>query len=461
MENLYISDLFGYPISNSSPIITINVNNTKELFINLTNESKSIWKYNKTLVDDFLFARNVSDSNFLQIGHILTENKKNPNLIILANKNICITPNGYDEIMNYSTGKILRLFNLTNNVKVYSPFLFYTNDIDNFVNVEINYIGIIPEQLLINYSEISTNNNSDELTSNDFQLLSSFKFGVKTISRTINPKTNFKLLNSDDKYMTVSENKITADIKLDDTAQLFSYNAQGELINDGKCLSHNNEKVTVESCNDASNQKWILSQNKILPSNNFGKCLNLSPLDNSSIELTDCDSSDSQRWNTEAKSFNDTNSYDSTMSSDYVWPKFKGKTLALVENKNPWFVNEKFVTKMDVKKSPFTHDNNYLDQMPHYQQDFMINMKNNQIYQSDFVMDPNDPTMGHGYSIKSRFGSPCQKQINEKLSSNSNEIEHFDGVDQKYLLENQILAIFILLAIILIIYKLWKSHNLP
>ncbi len=471
MENLYVSDLFGYNITNGSPVIIINVNKTKNIFVKAASESidnTSIWKYNKTLIDEILFERHVDPNNFLIIGHILAKSNVLPDIVILANKNICIKPQGYDEVMNYSKGKIIRPFGTSDKgKKIYSTGLFYVENM-NTINSDLSITGIIPDKLLVNYStnqptEISVSNNlspnsqSITLDCNDFGLLSSPQFGIKTLARTQEIAEKFKLLNGNDKYLTILDNKIVAKQGLSTLAQLFSYNAQGELINEGKCLTYKNSKVLAESCNsDSSNQKWVLSQNKILPSNNFGKCLDVSALDKTTVELNDCESSNTQQWDTELNN----NIFDDTVSSqsgDYTWAKYKGKTLALVENDNPWFVNTDMVIPMKVEPSATNrYDDFYFREMPHYQPNFLVNLRNNQAYKTDFIIDPESQTLGYGYSYKSRGGKPCTQ-----IPDNSSNIEHFDGdqSQQKYSFEQQIFVIIILLAIILVLYKAWKSNQ--
>lgn len=458
MENLYVSDLFGYNITSGSPVIIINVNKTKNIFFKLAedlNNNTSIWKYNEQLINQLLVERNVNSNNFLIIGHILAKNNMLPDIIILANKNICKQPHGFEEIMNYNDGKIIRFYNESDSKKkIYSVGLFYVDNKINNIKSDMSSIGIINDKLLIDYLPDKNTKSSTQsdafIDSNDFGLLSSPQLGIKTISRTYNTNKKIKLANNEtDKYLTVLNDNVVTKQGLTSLAQVFSYNAQGELISDGKCLSYGESKVSAESCNSENlNQKWVLSQNKILPSNNFGKCLDVNALDKTTVKLNDCDSSYSQQWNTEIENniFNDT---ESSNSGNYTWTKYKGKTLALVENDNPWFVNSDLVSQMSVDSSSTNRfDQAYFKEMPHYQPNYSINLRNNSVYKSDFVMDPESPTLGYGYSFKSRGGKPCAK------------IEHFEEEDKKsYTIEQQILAIIVLIALLLILYKIWKSSQ--
>lgn len=469
MENLYISDLFGYNITNGSPIVVINVNNTKNIFIKIANDTdakNTIFKYNMQLINSLLLKRNVDPNNFLIIGHILLENNSNkfPEIIVLANKNICLSPNGFEEIGDFSNGKIIRFYNKSEKNKItYSVGLFYFTSSDT-IEKEMQFVGIIPDKFLIPYQNSNKKIiDQDSLTSNDFGLLSLPSLGIKTLSRTHEIQEKFKLLNKlNDKYLTVMNNETFIKQGLSNISQLFSYNAQGELINenDGKCLSYNDSEISPQTCDPQKlNQKWIVTQNKILPSNNFGKCLDVSSLDKTSVQLNDCDSSDSQIWTTETENNSFDNS-ESVKSGDYVWSKYKGKTLALVENDNPWFVNTDIVDTATIDESVYRMNDVSFREAPHYQTNYLINLKNNNLYQSDFIIDPKSPSLGYGYSFKSRGGKPCQKNDN-----NSEQIENFNNFDntelndKQFSLEQQIFIIVTLIVILLILYRIFKHFN--
>lgn len=472
MENLYVSDLFGYGATNESLIIIINVNKPQNLFEKIANsqfDDTSIWKYNKKLINDILSERNIDPKTFLILGYILSKSNILPKNIILANINICLQSEQYEDVISYGKGNIVRPYNITNKgKKIYSIGLCY---FDNDSNFDISEIGIIPDKFLVDY--VVEKKSYDKLDCNEFGLFSFPKFGIKTLARTQEIRNKFKLLNGNDKYLTVitdddsKKNKLTTKQGLNSMlSQLFSYTAQGELINEGKCVSYKNSKIVTESCDsENSNQKWVISQNKILPSNDFGKCLDVSTLDQSIVQLNDCNSVETQEWDTEIENNNFDSDNDvgnvgniaSTKSGDYEWAKYKGKTLALVENDNPWFINSDIVKKI---KQIGTHsdyiDNIQNDEIPEYQPNYLINMRLNENYKSNFVIDPNSSSLGHGYSFKSRGCNSCVK------NSVQNRVEHFDSEtneQNKYPVYQQILIIVGSLIILLILYKIWKSNQ--
>lgn len=471
MENLYVSDLFGYNATEESSVIIININNTPNLFTkiasNLSNNT-SIYEYNRKNINNILIRRNINPNFFLILGHILSKMDNSlPQVVILVNKSISSEPQKYEEVMDYDKGKIIRPYILSDdNEKIYSMGLFYS-DKQNF---NMSNIGIISDDFLTNYKSHSKNisDSTNLLDSNDFGLLSLHKFGIKTLLRSKEINSKFKLINNNnDNYLSVFDENVSLKQHLNSPTQVFSYNAQGELINDGKCLTHNNSKVLAESCDlNNSNQKWTLSQNKILPSNNFGKCLDVNELDKTTIELNDCDYTDTQYWDTEIEknvldssaSLSSSTASSIASSSDYTWNKYKGKTLALVENDNPWFINSNIVQPMKhISKAYTKFESEDFRKNYEYQENVLMNLRNNEHYKTDFIIDPESPTLGHGYSFLSRGGKACQKS--------ENGIEHFEGSNDNNnnyycTTDQQIIIAISLLAILLILYKFWKYSKL-
>ena len=458
MENLYVSDLFGHNVTNNTPIIIINLNKPQDLMIKIAydkSNNTSIWKYNMDIINELLQKRNIDPTLFLEMGHVFcntNELDNLPKIIILANKNICLIAHEYENVINYANGQIIIPYNISSKNKKYSIGMFYVNPNEQ---LNLSKIGIISDKFII--SDLKKKSKTDQiLDSNEFGLLSHSKYGFKTISRTQSTINKFKLLNDEtDKYLTVVNNDVISKQKLNTLSQTFSYNAQGELINDDKCLTHKDSKIVAEQCSpDNENQKWTITQNKILPANNLQKCLDISSLDKTTVQLSDCDSIQTQNWDTEIESniFNDNvDQYSiSSTSTDYTWGKYKGKTLALVENTNPWFINSDVVTGINhsencgaVKRFMKTQDNN----IPFYQPNYIMNLRNNENYKSNFIMDPNDPTFGYGYSFSSR---------------GKNLIENFEGEqiqNSKCPINKQIGVTIGLIILFFAIYKIWQYYN--
>lgn len=426
MTDIYVSDLFGHKISNNSPIIIINSSNTSKLMNIIASEPKSgtsIWEYNKEVINDLLKIRNVDPDLFLPMGHVLYKQNNPPKTLVLGNSNWFNTANRCVNVMNYSNGKICKPYLETDNGQIDSLGLIYLQNDKS----SVPKICVLPSMILTNISKQS----NDDLDTTEFNLLASPKLGFKTIARNellSNKSRNIKLLNANNNYLSFVDSEAKTKQLQTSVPQSFTYNAQGELTTDGKCLSYSNNSVSVQKCdNKNKNQKWLLSQNKILPSNDFNKCLeaNLSSGE-SPVYLKECsDSSLGQSWGTENS--------DSDSSFEYTWDKYQGKTVVLVENDNPWYVNSDTTIQKPVKLPPFKL---YDD----------IKYRENDDYKSDFIIDKNDPTLGFGYSFADRSGIPCN-QING--------IEGFGSI-KKYSTDIQIICIIIIIALLLIFYKYWQ-----
>ena len=164
---------------------------------------------------------------------------------------------------------------------------------------------------------------------------------MPNINKSNNNET-IKLCNTAGKYITAinSDNgqsfaKIKS--KLHNSNQAVSYNTQGELIVDDKCLTYRDAMAPVyfDSCSSSnSKQKWRISRGKINTADD-DLCLTSSIEENNTDEniyVTGCDNLDQQTWDTENS--------DSDGPNDYRWNKFKGKTVVLVQSDNPWYINK-------------------------------------------------------------------------------------------------------------------------
>lgn len=141
-----------------------------------------------------------------------------------------------------------------------------------------------------------------------------------------------KLISSTDKYITLTDENTKAKYKQTGLKQNISYNVQGELINNKKCLNKQGDnKVKFTDCDSKSTQWNIDPYGHITDKENVEeeKCLT----ENSDNELTiePCTENSSQVWTVE-------NSDDVT--TNYSWDEYQGKTVVLVESSNPWFINK-------------------------------------------------------------------------------------------------------------------------
>jgi hypothetical protein len=169
--------------------------------------------------------------------------------------------------------------------------------------------------------------------------------------KTINP-SKLKLTNKQNKYLTLIDNDAKMKTKLYSNNQSVSYNAQGELIINDKCLTKKNDNsIGFDVCKKDKNQSWNLDNKKIYPSSSSDNCLFSQ---NEKIELGKCSDDEVTNFNIE-----DT---DTERTSDYSLKKYSGKTIVLVDSDNPWYLNKDTTNPMNFNKSqiikPLSYRNN-------------------------------------------------------------------------------------------------------
>ena len=224
------------------------------------------------------------------------------------------------------------------------------------------------------------------------------------------------------KYITRENNKSIMRTKLDTDGnefQDFNYTIQGELKMGNKCLE-NNKTVSFKDCNGSHKQQWKYDSdnNTIKLKNNTTKCLTISD-NNTNIEVRKCDKENDQIWAKE-----DLNDRDDVIGD---WNNVSGKRVVLVESDNPWYVNKVNATPTKYKKLEY---------------DELKTTKGKKLYnhgnaKSIFKINPNSPNLGYGHSFASRLGIPC----------------NIEGFGEKKN-PNEIIIIFIIVLILLVIYKL-------
>lgn len=324
MIDISVIDIYGYNISNESDFIIIKTDFMhKFLKKMISSKDGAIFKIDKKSLDPILNERNIDISQFIPLGHIYYDGKNRPNRIVLANKNISLTPTSYVDIMSYGEGKIIKP--IQSNSDYVSFGLLYTDN----TSVDTN-IAMIEKKYLIN---IANNKENPRLVGNDFFMLSDIALHRYVLNKNGKYKDDphfMKLTNTETKYITKMDDDVKLKNKIYNKNQKISYNTQGELIMDDKCLTYNNNKIYFDKCNNKTDQMWDIYDNNIHPLENPEKCLS-SFGDN--IEMKDCaDNSEASIWNVENS--------DSDKSSDYRLPEYKGKTMVLVDSDDPWYLNK-------------------------------------------------------------------------------------------------------------------------
>ncbi len=397
MTDIFVSDLFGYNINNDSPFVIINSKELYKLLKKVTeDEYHVIWEYNRNKIDPILKARNVDPKRFLSSGNMVYNKihkyNKNPHndftTIVLVNKSISKAPNSFDdtEIASLSDGKIIRpVYTLKGEEKYFSLGAYY---VKNGSELDKQNIAVIPESMLLKMKPRKSLMASDE-----YSLISS-GWTIDKSKLFSGDMRDMKLTSTSGKYLTLLEGEgsstgkklVKLKSKQSSERQTLSYNAQGELISDGKCLTYSdqNSPVYFDSCEpNNKQQKWNMTNGKISPHTGHDKCLTVGNSD--SVYLKECQDLDEQSWNSEES--------DISTSSDYGWDKYKGKTVVLVASDNPWYINEDTTYPMK-----FSNKENIRDD---------VKYRENADYQSSIILDPLRPDLGLGHSILERANNGC------------------------------------------------------
>jgi hypothetical protein len=225
---------------------------------------------------------------------------------------------------------------------------------------------------------------------------------------TINSQ-QFKLTNKKNKYLTFIDNNAKMKTKLYSNNQSISYNAQGELIINDKCLTKKGEKeVEFDVCKKDKNQSWDLDNKKIYPSSSPDHCLFSQ---NEKIEINKCSDDENTIFNIEDD--------DTDRTSDYALKKYMGKTIVLVDSDNPWYLNKDTTVPVDFHKSLITTPKTYRNA-------------------ADFG-DYKNPEFEH-------FKQPSKKKSRDNKAKNKNK--DIDSISQ-----NQIIFLLLVMVALLFIYK--------
>ncbi len=107
MAGFTITDIKGNLITpnKNNNFIVIHGTNIYELLTEISNEdNSSIWKIDTNKIKKIIKEYKLMFDDYLVIGDIYYIHNNEPKKIILANKNICITPNKIKVISNYNNG---------------------------------------------------------------------------------------------------------------------------------------------------------------------------------------------------------------------------------------------------------------------------------------------------------------------------------------------------------------------
>lgn len=429
--SVLITDLFNNTrnVNNDALFLLIHSDNIKQLLEELdTDGSSSIYGYNVKSIASLFNNYNLDLNNFRFLYHIYYSIDIGfPSTIVVANKSITTLPIDYKLIDKYNVGTIWSAAPYNGYYPlgcVYTKNIKPTSNNFNFGIIDANYL-------------IRTDNLIDKITSiNEFHSITHPTVEKFTIlrGRAFAGHTGFKVLSNEGKYITHSingEDILTLRTKEYKNQQQVSYNPQGELVMDNKCLTANDDlSVSLKNCSPTdqfyrdynTKQKWYPTKNKIVSQYN-DKCLTAESDD--TLKLNDCNGAENQNW-----------SYEQTAQTDprdYSWKNYKGKMVVLVHSEDPWYVNTDITEQVQYDKS-----------------DPELNkvVYKNADYKANFKYDLSREDLGYGHSFASRKGEKCS------FDSMGNRIEGFNGDDSQYIkIINLIASIMLIILIVYMIYK--------
>jgi len=126
----------------------------------------------------------------------------------------------------------------------------------------------------------------------------------------------------------------------------------GKVEYDGKCLDANSLELT--DCNDVDPEKWILFGNSIMNVDSK-QCLDFNK---ESFSLKTCDATEKNHFFS-SQGDNDDNKYPR-------WEKKFGKNVVLVSSDNPWYLNRDTTTPVIVENDMNAMNPNYINYPKNY-----------------------------------------------------------------------------------------------
>lgn len=166
-----------------------------------------------------------------------------------------------------------------------------------------------------------------------------------------------KLTNIPNKYMTMIDGEPKMRNKIFSNNQSVSYNTQGELIIDDKCLTQKSGKVYFDKCKNEKKQLWKIDNNKIYSLNSPEMCLSTLGENITIKQCSNNEDEDDNKWTIEES--------DIEKTSDYKPIKYKGKTIVLVDSENPWYLNYdttipiEYYKKQNITQKQYRNDSDY------------------------------------------------------------------------------------------------------
>ena len=310
LQSTVISDLFGNKLKNNSnynQLPFIMIHSYQPYLILNKFDNTNIFKLNKPIIKDILTHNGFDHTLFAPMGDYKLSNKLNSFSIILVNTANSDFPD--DFIPN---GKI-------NQYTIWKP-VTYNGSIDTISNV----LSIRKPSLDIirlpgkKYLKQKQNNHHYLITDND-NYMSIDKTTTLQSSRKLKfVSRNNRAITNHDSFVKLKPNNNNYD-----STQHVTYTVQGEIKMSDQCLTTDGSSdVYLRDCDNDDMQKWYPWQDKI-KSNDSNKCLTD---DNGKLSIYSCNNSSNQSWKTYH------------IDKDKKWNNVHGTYVTLVESNEPWYI---------------------------------------------------------------------------------------------------------------------------
>lgn len=364
-----ISDIFGNKnINNNTPFLLIFSDNLKQYIDLLDYHADDIYKDDKTYIyrintkklEKIFLKYKLNINNFIPSSDLLLSKDDQLTQLLFINKNISKIQDDFISLELYNKGTIWEPIGTPGYKSI--GLLYNKGD-----KKPQNNIPLISVDHLV---KIKYGPSYYPKSISEFKNLSNDMHGYWTIDRSrISEDKNdyFKLINYDGNYLTRVNDKFALSTTQNEN-QIIKHTINGDLIIKNKCLTNKDGKIKFRNCNNNINKKWSIIDNNII-SRKDNRCLTLDK--NNNFVMDKCSNTNEYQQFTKEIPDNEKTNY-----NDYNWNK-KGRIVALVNNPNPWYLDE----KLNIPK------NKYSDEIGKFHQKNKLIKKNDVVGFSKNIID--------------------------------------------------------------------------
>lgn len=341
-------------VNNDTYFLIITSSNI-EHFLKLEDKiyDKLIYSIDKKKLQPIFDKLKLNPANFYSTSSLIIETNTVPQKILLVNKNIGTFVENFISVDVFNNGIIWEPV-CQDGYKTLG--LVYSKNMPN----PNNYLSI-PQDLLIKHS-LGPYNGVDSL--NEYSNMSNANYGYWTIDKSkfypdMNEINDFRIINNDGRYITydANNNVVLRDRNYNlNPKQLIHYNSIGQLVMGDKCVTSGDDNtLKLLSCNKNNlKQKFFIDDENII-SAETNKCLTSYDTE---LRMNECKNKDEQKFSIEVDNYN------FIEQPDQIWKNYKGKSVVLTVNDNPWYLNKDLTIPINNNSNPniikkYLDNNNY------------------------------------------------------------------------------------------------------